>query len=63
MTTTDGGSASVSSPERAAIYTQVRAELRAEHSRLTDRQIDLIAAVAADLRVARIALGVDPAPN
>lgn len=62
MTTSARGPARVSSPERAAIYTRVRAELRAEHNRLTERQIDLIADVAVELRVVRIALGVDEAP-
>jgi hypothetical protein len=49
--------------ERAALYAQVRAELRAEHRRLTERQIDLIAAVAVELRLVRITLGADTASS
>jgi hypothetical protein len=40
-------------PDRDAMLTKVRAELRAEHGRLTDEQIDLIADVAIELRIVR----------
>jgi hypothetical protein len=41
-----------SAAARAAMFARVRAELRAEHVRLTDRQIDLIADAAVELRLA-----------
>jgi hypothetical protein len=40
-------------PDRDAMLTKVRAELRAEHGRLSDEQIDLIADVAIELRIVR----------
>ena len=40
-----------SSPDRAETLVQIRAELRDNHPRLTDVQIDLIADVAVDLRM------------
>ena len=46
------------SPDRAETLVQVRAELRDNHPRLTDVQIDLIADVAVDLRLAQIRLGL-----
>jgi hypothetical protein len=46
------------SPDRAETLVQVRAELRDNHPRLTDIQIDLIADVAVDLRLAQIRLGL-----
>ena len=51
-------------PDRAAAFEQVRAELRDNHPRLTDKQIDLIAEVAVDLRLTRMRLGLpaDTAP-
>jgi hypothetical protein len=42
--------------ERAAMHARVRAELRAAHRRLTDRQIDLIADVTVELRLTRVRL-------
>ncbi len=45
-------------PDRAETLVQVRAELRDNHPRLTDKQIDLIADVAVELRLAQIRLGV-----
>jgi hypothetical protein len=44
------------SPEREAMLAEVKAELRAEHRRLTDAQIDLIADVAIELRIMRNSL-------
>ena len=44
-------------PDRAETLVQVRAELRDNHPRLTDKQIDLIADVAVELRLAQIRLG------
>jgi hypothetical protein len=38
-------------PDRAEMVTRTRAELRASHRRLTDRQIDLIAEVAVEIRL------------
>jgi hypothetical protein len=51
-------------PDRAAAFEQVRAELRDNHPRLTDKQIDLIADVAVELRLTRMRLGLpaDTAP-
>jgi hypothetical protein len=46
------------SPDRAETLMQIRAELRDNHPRLTDVQIDLIADVAVDLRLAQIRLGL-----
>ena len=46
------------SPDRAETLVQIRAELRDNHPRLTDVQIDLIADVAVDLRLAQIRLGL-----
>jgi hypothetical protein len=45
-------------PDRTETLIQVRAELRDNHPRLTDKQIDLIADVAVELRLAQIRLGV-----
>jgi hypothetical protein len=50
-------------PDRAETLIQVRAELRDNHPRLTDKQIDLIADVAVDLRLAQIRLGVFGTPS
>jgi len=50
------------SPDRAETLVQVRAELRDNHPRLTDVQIDLIADVAVDLRLAQIRLGLVATP-
>jgi hypothetical protein len=49
-------------PDRAETLIQVRAELRDNHPRLTDVQIDLIADVAVELRLAQIRLGMLSAP-
>jgi hypothetical protein len=46
------------SPDREETLVQIRAELRDNHPRLTDVQIDLIADVAVDLRLAQIRLGL-----
>ena len=58
-TTTD----SFTLPDRTETLIQVRAELRDNHPRLTDIQIDLIADVACELRLAQIRLGVLAAPS
>lgn len=50
-------------PDRAETLIQVRAELRDNHPRLTDVQIDLIADVAVELRLAQIRLGMFSAPS
>ena len=50
-------------PDRAETLLQVRAELRDNHPRLTDVQIDLIADVACDLRLAQIRIGRLPSPT
>ena len=50
-------------PDRAETLVQVRAELRDNHTRLTDKQIDLIADVAVELRLAQIRLGVFGTPS
>lgn len=50
-------------PDRAETLIQVRAELRDNHPRLTDKQIDLIADVAVELRLAQIRLGVVSTPS
>ena len=47
--------------DRAEALQQVRAELRDNHPRLTDKQIDLIADVAVELRLTRSRLGLDAA--
>lgn len=49
-------------PDRTETLIQVRAELRDNHPRLTDTQIDLIADVACELRLAQIRLGMVAAP-
>jgi hypothetical protein len=46
--------------DRAETLQQVRAELRDNHPRLTDKQIDLIADVAVELRLTRSRLGLEP---
>lgn len=38
-------------PDRAEMIARTRAELRENHRRLTDRQIDLIAEVAVEIRL------------
>jgi flagellar motor switch/type III secretory pathway protein FliN len=43
---------------RSAMLACVRAELRAEHARLTEQQIDLIADVAVELRMTYGRLGM-----
>jgi hypothetical protein len=45
-------------PDRAETLIQVRAELRDNHPRLTDKQIDLIADVAVELRLAQMRFGI-----
>ena len=50
-------------PDRAVTLIQVRAELRDNHPRLTDIQIDLIADVACELRLAQIRLGMFTTPS
>lgn len=50
-------------PDRAETLIQVRAELRDNHPRLTDVQIDLIADVAVELRLAQIRLGMLGTPS
>jgi hypothetical protein len=54
--------ATSNSPDRAETLVQIRAELRDNHPRLTDVQIDLIADVAVDLRLAQIRLGLVSTP-
>ena len=49
-------------PDRTETLLLVRAELRDNHPRLTDVQIDLIADVAVDLRLAQIRLGMFATP-
>jgi hypothetical protein len=50
-------------PDRELTLIQVRAELRDNHPRLTDTQIDLIADVACELRLTQIRLGMVAAPQ
>jgi hypothetical protein len=50
-------------PDRTETLLQVRAELRDNHPRLTDIQIDLIADVACELRLAQIRIGMLPSPT
>jgi hypothetical protein len=50
-------------PDRTETLIQLRAELRDNHPRLTDTQIDLIADVACELRLAQIRLGMVAAPQ
>ena len=50
-------------PDRAETLVQVRAELRDNHPRLTDKQIDLIADVAVELRLAQIRFGLLDTPS
>ena len=54
--------ATSNSPDRAETLVQIRAELRDNHPRLTEVQIDLIADVAVDLRLAQIRLGLVATP-
>ena len=54
--------ATSNSPDRAETLVQIRAELRDNHPRLTDVQIDLIADVAVDLRLTQIRLGLVSTP-
>ena len=56
-------SESSSLPDRAETLVQVRAELRDHHPRLTDVQIDLIADVAVELRLAQIRIGMLAVPS
>jgi hypothetical protein len=51
-------SQAASAAARSAMFARVRAELRADHVRLTDRQIDLIADAAVELRMAYDRLGI-----
>jgi hypothetical protein len=51
------------SPDRGETLVQIRAQLRDNHPRLTDVQIDLIADVAVDLRLAQIRLGLMSTPT
>ena len=53
-------SASQNVPDRADALVLVRAELRDNHPRLTELQIDLIADVAVDLRLTQARLGLQP---
>ena len=48
-----------STPDRSALFSRIRAELREHHRRLTDGQIDLIANVAVELRLTKVRLGFD----
>jgi nitroreductase len=48
--------------DRLMILLYVRAELRANHPRLTEQQIDLVAGVAVELRLTRIRLGLPTVP-
>src|SRR5215213_11984722 len=50
-------------PDRAETLIQVRSELRDNHPRLTDKQIDLIADVAVELRLAQIRFGLVDTPS
>ena len=50
-------------PDRSETLVQVRAELRDNHPRLTDKQIDLIADVAVELRLAQIRFGLYDSPS
>jgi hypothetical protein len=50
-------------PDREVTLIQVRAELRDNHPRLTDTQIDLIADVACELRLTQIRLGMVATPQ
>jgi hypothetical protein len=50
-------------PDRTETLLQVRAELRDNHPRLTDVQIDLIADVACELRLAQIRIAMLPSPT
>jgi hypothetical protein len=43
--------------ERREQVARARADLRAKHERLTDQQIDLVAEVMADVRMASIRIG------
>jgi hypothetical protein len=43
--------------ERREQVERARADLRAKHERLTDQQIDLVAEVMADVRLASIRIG------
>ena len=47
-------------PDRATVFSTVREELREQHRRLTERQIDLIADVAVELELAKVRLGIAP---
>jgi hypothetical protein len=46
--------------QRAVIFARVRAQLRAEHWQLTERQIDLIARFAVELKLTRIRFADTP---
>jgi hypothetical protein len=50
-------------PDRAETLIQVRSELRDNHPRLTDKQIDLIADVAVELRLTQIRYGLFDTPS
>ena len=50
-------------PDRGETLIQARAELRDNHPRLTDTQIDLIADVACELRLTQIRLGMVATPQ
>jgi hypothetical protein len=50
-------------PDRTETLLQVRAELRDNHPRLTDIQIDLIADVACELRLCQMRLGMFDPPS
>jgi hypothetical protein len=63
MTATSTDSPAVPLPDRAETLVQVRAELRDNHPRLTDKQIDLIADVAVELRLAQIRFGMFDTPS
>jgi hypothetical protein len=43
--------------ERQELVERARADLRAKHERLTEQQIDLVAEVMADVRLASIRIG------
>ena len=51
---------SATAAARTTMLAHVRAELRVDHARLTDRQIDLIADAAVELRMMYSRLGFAP---
>jgi hypothetical protein len=49
---------SLTALERAVAYSRVRRELRAEHRQLSAAQVDRIAELVVELRLARVRLGI-----